>query len=105
MIYLDADFMAYPRQNEAETLTPWEDADGFFAGKCDAFIEGYRVIPEGETWEREDGNTFSGLMISPAVNLAELSAVQAVYDKETIAELDAAVVDLTYQNILFELEV
>ena len=104
-IYLDADFMAYPRQNEAETLTPWEDADGFFAGKCDAYIEGYRVVPEGETWTRNDRKTFSGLMISPVVDPIGLQAAQSEADRQTIADLDAAVIDLTYQNILLEMEV
>ena len=30
-----------------------------FDGKCDTFIEGYRFIPEGETWIREDGKVMN----------------------------------------------
>jgi len=102
MIYLDENFMAYPDQNEATTRMPWEDTDGFFIGKCDAFIEGYRVVPEGETWTRADGTVFSGLMIAPVRNPAVLQVAQAMADETTIAALDAEVVDLTYQNVMLE---
>ena len=105
MVYLDSDFRAHPIQDERATLLPWDDPDGFFAGKCAAFIEGYRVVPEGETWTRADGMVFTGLMISPAVNPAMLQAAQAEADRQTIADLDTAVVDLTYQNILLEMGV
>lgn len=105
MLYLDENYIAHPGQDEGGTRTPWEDADGFFTGKCAAFLEGYRVVPDGATWTREDGETFSGLMIAPVVNPSVLLALQAEADQATIAELDAAVVDLTYQNILLEMEV
>jgi hypothetical protein len=102
--YLDDQLMAHVRQNEAGTLAPWGDTAGFFAGKCQAFVEGYRVVPEGQAWTREDGADFSGLMIAPATDPKLLSAAQAQADEATIEELDAAVVDLTYQNILLEYE-
>lgn len=101
--YLDDQYMAHAQQDENTTRMPWEDTAGFFTGKCTAFIEGYRVVPEGETWTREDGAVFAGLMIAPVINPAYLEAVQAEADKATIAELDAAVVELTYQNILYEM--
>ncbi len=102
LVYLDAGCRAHAQQNEAGTLTPWSDADGFFAGKCAAFILGYRVVPDGETWTREDGREFAGLMIAPAENPAVLQAAQAEADRQTIAALDSAVIELTYQNILLE---
>lgn len=105
MIYLDSDYKAHAAQNETETLTPWADPDGYFAGKCDAFIAGYRVVPDGETWMRADGTAFTGLMIAPAENYAVLLAAQAEADQQTIDDLDAAVVDLTYNNILLEMGV
>ena len=37
-----------------------------FDGKCAAYIEGYRYVPEGEVWTRSDGAEFHGLMIAPA---------------------------------------
>ena len=103
MIYLDEDYRAHAEQDAGTTRMPWEDSGGFFAGKCDSFIEGYRVIPDGETWIRDDGRPFSGLMISPIVNPVELQADQAEYDLQTVAALDAEVVELTYQNVLLEL--
>ena len=103
MIYLDDQFRAYTGQDAETTRMPWEDTTGFFTGKCDAFIAGYRVVPEGETWIRADGMVFSGLMITPLVNPIDLLARQAVADAETIADLDTQVVDLTYQNVLLEL--
>jgi hypothetical protein len=105
VIYLDENYRAHIEQDAETTRMPWADVHGFFAGKCDAFIEGYRVVPEGQTWARQDGTEFAGLMIAPVENPAALQAMQAEVDRETIAELDQAVVELTYQNILLENEV
>ena len=102
IFYLDGGGMAHSRQNETGTLIPWEDAAGFFTGKCPAYVEGYRVVPDGQTWTREDGAVFSGLMIAPAADPGLLIAAQAEADAETIAVLDAAVAELTYQNVLLE---
>lgn len=105
MIYLDDQYQAHAEQDAETTRMPLEDIDGFFAGKCDAFIEGYRVIPEGETWTRADGVIFMGPMISPIVDPIVLQSAQAEADNQTIIDLDAAVIDLTYQNILIEMGV
>lgn len=51
-----------------------------FEGKCKALIEGYRFIPDGETWTRPDGVVFVGQMISPAVDNRILEAYQAQYE-------------------------
>ena len=37
-----------------------------FDGWPDELIKGYRYVPEGQTWTREDGVVFKGLMIAPA---------------------------------------
>ena len=61
-VYLDSDYVCHITDDgtmkEAET--------DFFDGKCAAFIEGYRFIPAGESWTREDGVVFQGEMIAPA---------------------------------------
>lgn len=103
MLYLDENYRAHTQQDDGETRMPWNDAAGVFAGKSADYIGGYRVVPEGATWTREDGTAFPGLMIAPAVNPSVLLAAQAEADKAAIAELDAAVVDLTYQMILTEM--
>jgi hypothetical protein len=105
IIYLDDQYLVHTSQNGSGTLAPWSDDAGFFAGKCAAFIEGFRVVPDGQAWTRSDGAVFHGLMISPAADPIELNAYQVMADQETIATLDAVVVDLTYQNILLELGV
>lgn len=67
-----------------------DSAKTFFADKCTAFIEGYRLKPEGETWVREDGHVFSGgEMISPWKDYDLLEAAQAQYEAD-LAEAAAA---------------
>ena len=63
----------------------------FFDGKCAEFIEGYRCVPEGETWERADGEVFRGEMIAPWKNYTELYIAQLEYD---LADADAALNEL-----------
>ena len=103
MLYLDGNYIAHAEQDTEGLRIPWEDSYGFFTAKCPAFIEGHRVVPEGETWIRADGTAFTGLMITPVGNPATLQALQAAADSQTIADLDAEVVELTYQNVLLEL--
>lgn len=61
----------------------------FFDGKCTTFIEGYRFVPEGETWVREDGTVFRGEMISPWNDYDLLEAAQTQYEAD-LAEAAAA---------------
>lgn len=61
-VYLDSDFRCH--LTDDGSMRPVEDA--FFDGKCAAFIEGYRYVPEGEVWTRADGVQFRGLMVAPA---------------------------------------
>lgn len=61
-----------------------------FDGKCAAYIKGRRYVPAGENWVREDGKVFTGEMISPWKNSAELDAAQREYEKQLLAEYAAA---------------
>ena len=76
-VYVDKDFKCY--SEPAEGLTAM-DTD-FFNDKCDTFIEGYRFIPAGETWAREDGTVFTGEMIAPWKDYGILEAAQKEYEK------------------------
>lgn len=60
-------------------------------GKCAAYIEGFRVKPEGYTFAREDGKVFGpdGYSVSPWRDLALLNEFQAQYEAQ-IAAADAA---------------
>lgn len=53
----------------------------YFDGKCNAFIEGYRFVPEGQTWTREDGVVFTGEMIAPFKDYVYLEMIQALYEE------------------------
>lgn len=84
-IYLDADFKCCTINDGTMTAVETD----FFDGKCDAFIEGYRFVPEGENWTRSGGVVFYGEMVTPWKPYAELAAAQAQYELDQ-AELAAA---------------
>jgi hypothetical protein len=86
-IYIDSDYKchALPGEGLREVDLP------FFDGKCDTFIEGYRYVPQGETWEREGGEVFKGEMIAPWKPYTELYIAQLEYD---LADADAALNEL-----------
>lgn len=52
----------------------------FFDGKCDAYIEGYRFVPAGDSWTREDGVSFAGEMVAPWKDYEILKAYQEQYE-------------------------
>ena len=58
----------------------------FFDGKCEAFLEGYRYIPQGETWTREDGKVFRGEMVAPWKPYAQLDRLQREHERRLLAE-------------------
>lgn len=75
-IYIDADCLCHA--SLAEGLREFEVP--FFEGKCPAFIDGYRYVPQGETWTRSDGVEFAGEMIAPRVDSRILEAYQKQYE-------------------------
>lgn len=111
-IFIDSDYKCYLTNNDTMTKVETEAFDG----KCDAYIEGFRFLPEGEVWTRYDGKVFCGQMISPWKPYSELDAAQRIYERQlikeqqetisqneaTIAELDAALLDTTYANLVGE---
>lgn len=102
-VYIDSDFLCHVTDDG--TMIPIETDE--FDDKCNEYIEGYRFVPAGSTWVRADGEVFEGLMISPWKPWDELDMAQRLYEKqtiqelqETVAELDAALLDSTYENIV-----
>ncbi len=85
-IYIDAEFKCHVTDDGTMTAV---DTDAF-DGKCAAYIEGYRLVPAGETWTRDDGVQFSGEMIAPWRNWAELDAAQREYEREQHEDMRAA---------------
>ena len=85
IIYLDKDFKCHTRNGVV--LIPV--ATAAFDGKCRRYIEGYRYIPDGESWTREDGQIFAGEMIAPAEDSRLLEAVLAAYEQALAENADA----------------
>lgn len=85
-IYLDSEF----RCNTTNPDGTFREIDtDFFDGKCDRFVEGYRFVPEGCTWVREDGEIFYGKMVAPWKDYDLLEAAQNQYEAD-LAEAAAA---------------
>ena len=85
IVFYDTDFKCHPTDDGTMTAVETD----FFDGKCDTFIEGYRLVPEGASYVREDGVVFHGEMIAPWKDYDTLAAAQAQYE-QTMAELTAA---------------
>ena len=49
-------------------------------------IEGYRFVPNSESWTRSDGVVFHGEMVTPWKDYAELDAAQREYERKLLAE-------------------
>ena len=102
-IYIDSEFKCYVENDGTMREVETEE----FEGKCTEYIEGYRFVPFGETWVREDGERFEGEMIAPWEPHDKLDAAQREYERQQIsdmqsiiAELDLALLDSTYNNIV-----
>lgn len=98
IVYIDSNYKCHVSQGEGMTAVDTE----FFDGKCRQFIEGYRFVPAGETWIREDGQAFAGGMIAPWRDYEILSELQEVAQEEqdkATAEM-AAVVEEVYNSDL-----
>ena len=95
-IYIDNDYKCHTSSGDG--FTPVEtDA---FDSKCRQYIEGYRFVPAGETWTREDGQVFHGEMIAPWRDYAILSEFQEVAQEEQTKATEeiAAIVEEVYNS-------
>lgn len=92
-LYIDADFKCHTTNPDGSfrEVTLSDDTRTFFSDKCTAFVEGFRLKPEGETWVREDGKAFSdGEMIAPWKDYTELDEAQREYERGKLADAEAA---------------
>lgn len=83
-IYIDNDYKCHTSPGERRTAVE----TNAFDGKCRQYIEGYRFVPTGESWTREDGHTFTGEMIAPWRDYAILAEFQAIYKEEQAKQAD-----------------
>ena len=96
-IYIDRDFKCHTEPAAGRTAVETDAFDG----KCRQYIEGYRFVPSGQSWTREDGQVFRGEMIAPWRDYALLAEFQALYEEEQAKQAEAQ----EALNILLEGEV
>ena len=102
-VYIDSDFKCHIINDGSMTAVETD----FFDGKCENFIKGYRFVPQGASWTRSDGKVFYGEMLAPWGDYAKMKAEQQNYEllllaqyESELAELDAALLEAQYQNII-----
>lgn len=81
IIYIDSDYKCYTEPADERVSIETD----FFDRKSKAYIEGYRFVPTGCTWIREDGMVFHGEMISPWKDSQTLDLAQSAYEELLIA--------------------
>ena len=89
-IYIDTEFKCHVINNGTMAAVETD----FFDGKCPAYIEGYRYVPSGKTWVREDGVMFQGEMITPWKPWKELDAAQRDYEREQLVSYEQALSEI-----------
>lgn len=90
-IYIDKEFKCHAANPDGAFR---EVEARFFDGKCTEFIEGYRYVPDGDSWTDAKGHTFTGLMISPWKDFYELDAAQRAYERALLAEYESLINEL-----------
>ena len=90
VVYLDADYRCYVTHGQNRVAVETD----FFDGKCPAYIEGYRFVPAGETWVRDDGAEFSGEMVAPCKPWDELDAAQRAYERQQLVAYEQALSEI-----------
>lgn len=84
-IYIDSDYKCYVSAADGRRAIETDAFDG----KCDEWIESYRLVPASETWTREDGEIFTN-MVAPWKDLSEAYAAQAGYLAQQNRQYEAA---------------
>ena len=90
-IYIDSAFKCHTTNPDGVYR---EFEVSFFDGKCDAFIEGYRYVPSGESWTRPDGTVFQGEMIAPWKPFDEIDSAQREYERRLLVEYESALAEI-----------
>lgn len=101
-IYIDSDYKCHTSPGDGLTAV---ETDAF-EDKCGRYIQGYRFVPAGQSWPREDGQMFRGEMIAPWRDHAILAELQAVYEEEQAKAMEeiAALVEEVYNSDLEVIE-
>ena len=101
-IYIDSDYKCHTSPGEGQTAIETDAFDG----KCSQYIEGYRFVPAGQSWTREDGQVFHGEMTAPWRDYELLAEFQALYEEEQAKAVEeiAALVEEVYNSDLEVIE-
>jgi hypothetical protein len=93
-IYIDTECKCHTTNPEGKYTEI--EAPRQFEGKCDAYIEGYRVRPEGYTYTMDDGTVFgpNGSSVTPWKPYSELDNAQREYEKQLLAEYESALAEI-----------
>ena len=95
-IYIDSEYKCHVSPGEGLTAV---ETDAF-NGKCRQYVEGYRFVPAGQSWTREDGQVFEGEMVAPWREYELLAELQALYEEEQARQADmAAALDAIYSGV------
>ena len=95
-IYIDSDYKCHISPGEGLTAIETDAFDG----KCRQYIEGYRFVPNGGIWVREDGEVFEGEMVAPWRDYELLAEFQAIYEEEQAKATEeiATIVEEVYNS-------
>lgn len=95
-IYIDSECKCHVSPGDGLTAVE----TNAFDGKCGRYIEGYRLVPAGCTWTREDGQVFHGEMIAPWRDSTILEELQALYEEEQAKQADmVSALDAIYSGV------
>ena len=84
-IYIDSDYKCHTSTGDGLTAVETDTFDG----KCRQYIEGYRFVPAGKSWTREDGAVFTGDMVAPWRDYELLAELQSLYEEEQAKQAEA----------------
>lgn len=83
-IYIDSDYRCHVENDGSMRLIE----TNVFDGKCQEYIEGFRFVPEGESWTRSDGVVFYGEMVVAWKDIRELEKAQFDFEcKNTLSKI------------------
>lgn len=89
-LYIDTDYKVHTADGDGLTAIETD----VFDGKCAAYIEGFRYVPPGGTWERGDGTVIQNGMLAPWKNIQVLEAAQREYEREQLAQYESSLTEI-----------
>lgn len=88
-IFLDKNYKCHVADDGTMTAIETD----IFDNKCTNLVESYRYVPANETWTREDGEKFTG-MIAPWRDIRQYDGEQQQYLLEKLAAARAESADM-----------